>query len=137
MEASEALKKLFADRSVTLANGEKVSILVVNVKTLGPALDLLHKVIADLGVDVAKGIDIEALMKNPLDILKLISKFYDEAVAVAAMHTSLTIEQFQALGLDDAVPVFHAVIAVNKDFFTSHVLPAWAKLQPKKADSAA
>lgn len=57
MDTKQALEKLFSQKTVTLSDGREVAINRVSVRTLGPALALLAKVVEDLKLDITKGID--------------------------------------------------------------------------------
>lgn len=124
MDTKQALEKLFSQKTVTLSDGRDVAINRVSVRTLGPALALLAKVVEDLKLDITKGIDTTAFDGDPAGVLKLISKHYEELVTVAASLTDLTLDDAQKLGADDGVLLIQAVYLVNQDFFTKNVLPA-------------
>lgn len=139
MDTKVALEKLFADKTVTLKDQRKVKLHRVSLETFGPALELLHKIVDHLGLDVAKGIDVGALAENPIGILKLISKFYGEALVLAASLTSLELDEVKALEADDGIKLLHGVYVVNLDFFTNEVIPTLKAtgLGPKQSNAAA
>ena len=124
MDTKQALEKLFSQKTVTLSDGREIPINRVSVRTLGPALALLAKVVGDLKLDITTGIDTSAFDGDPSAVLKLISKHYEELVSVAASLTALTWDEAQSLGADDGVLLIQAVYLVNQDFFTKNVLPA-------------
>ena len=124
MDTKQALEKLFSQKTVTLSDGRDVAINRVSVRTLGPALALLAKVVEDLKLDITKGIDTTAFDGDPAGVLKLISKHYDDVVAVVADHCALSLDEVKQLEADDGVMLAQAVYLLNQDFFTKNVLPA-------------
>ncbi len=124
MDTKAALDKLFKEGSVTLRDGREVLVYRVSIRTLGRALELLAKVVADLKMDITQGIDTDAFGGDPAAVLKLISKHYDDVVAVVADHCALSLDEVKQLEADDGVKLAQAVYLLNQDFFTKNVLPA-------------
>ncbi len=131
MDTKEALNKLFSEGTVALRDGRDVKINKVSIRTLGPALNLLAKVVEDLKMDVSKGIDTDAFGGDPAAVLKLISKHYDDVAHVVGMHCSLGQDGFMTLEADDGLLVTQAVYLLNQDFFTKNVLPALSLVSAK------
>ena len=131
MDTKEALNKLFSEGTVTLRDGRVVKISKVSIRTLGPALNLLAKVVEDLKLDVAKGIDTDAFGGDPAAVLKLISKHYDDVASVVGMHCDLGQDGFMTLEADDGLLVTQSVYLLNQDFFTKNVLPALSLVSAK------
>lgn len=125
MDTKAALEKLFKNGTVELVGAGRVATIQrVSVRTLGPALELLAKVVADLKLDITQGVDADAFGGDPAAILKLVSKYYEDVVAVTADHCDLSLEEVKALDAGDGVLLAQAVYVLNQDFFTKNVLPA-------------
>lgn len=119
---SEILDQLFAKNSVTLPDfGKEVVIKKVTLRTMRPVTILLSKVLADITAEGNSLVNLD--LQDPGLILKLISKYYDEVVAVVVPLTSLSADDLLDMGTDESVIVIQAVLALNKDFFTKKVLP--------------
>ena len=121
MDATQVLATLFSDNSVELGTGEKVAIKKTSLRTMKPALEFLARLLKDLNPDGKSSVTIN--MSDPSTLVQLISKYYDDVVALVVAHSSMDEEKFLDLGLDDSVLVLQGVVALNKDFFMTKVAP--------------
>ena len=126
MDAAQVLATLFADNTVELGDGEKVTIKKTSLRTMKPALEFLARLLTDLNPDGESSVTIN--MSDPSTLMQLISKYYDDVVALVVAHSSVGEDRFLDLGLDDSVRVLQGVVALNKDFFMTKVAPMLAMM---------
>jgi len=121
-EVNTVLSQLFDKQSVTLTKfGKEVGIRKVTLRTMKPVTDLLGRVLDDLKLDATNMPTVD--FGSPAMILKLISKHYDEVMAIVVDHTTLELNDLLDMDTEESILVIQAVIVLNKDFFTKKVLP--------------
>lgn len=116
------LEQLFDDTRITLAQARReVEIKKVTLRTMKPIATFIATLFADLQLtaDNLPTVDLQ----NPALILKSISKYYDEIVAIVVSLTDLEPDDLLDMEADESVLVIQAVVALNQDFFTKKVLP--------------
>lgn len=114
--------------SVTLTDTQEVRIFVCNGETLPRLLTFAALVADDLGLSLSDAEGIKDRLLSKADdvsfVLKLIAKYTDEVYALIAAMSSLgTVESVKALPIDDLLTVLLRIVAVNRNFFTTRVLP--------------
>lgn len=118
----EVLDAIFKNNECQMPSGRTVKLRKVTVRTLKPVIDLVAKALEDikeLGGTV--NLDTDA---SPEVLLKLISKHYDEVVALVPLLADITKEEVYDLDPADSLLLVQAIVLLNKDFFTKTVLPA-------------
>lgn len=133
-KAADTTDVLFNTPSVTLADGSKVVVKKVSLRTFGPVLDFVRKVFD--GLDIHGGIPMIDLL-SPGPILQLISKNLEDAYGVIVLLSNVEKEKLLDLDLDDALLIALKIVEVNKRFFTEKILPQVVKLMPSTSEEAA
>lgn len=118
----EVLDAIFKNNECPMPSGRTVKLRKVTVRTLNPVIGLVANALEDLKEmgGLAK-LDVEA---HPEMLLKLISKHYDEAVALVPLLADIQKEEVYDLDPADMLLLVQAIVLLNKDFFTKTVLPA-------------
>lgn len=108
--------------SVPIKDGdEKVGIRKCRVRDLRLISDAMATLSNELGI-TSSG-DMSTDLDSAAAILKLITKCAEEVYKVCSELSSLTVEEFEALDLDDGILVATKIFDVNKDFFLKQVKP--------------
>lgn len=135
MDAQTVLDMLFKDNTVDLPVAQKkVRIKKATLRTLKPIIDLLQQVIADLELTVDNLPSLD--LKDPSTILKLISKYYDQVMDLAAEHSEVERDELVDMDMEDSVLLIQCVIALNQDFFMTKVLPTLQLFKPAAKEKA-
>ena len=118
----EVLDQLFTEQKITLPSSKKeVKIKKVTLRTMKPVMDLIAEVLEELQLSVDNLPTVN--LQNPALLLKLISNRFEQVIAVAGKLSSLTEDELLDMDMDESVIVVQAIVALNKDFFTTKVLP--------------
>ena len=124
------------DPFIYLKDGSKVDIHKCKTRNIGSVLQLISKVMEDLGVRDTTGtlgVDLE----NPAFLLNVLAKASGNVLEVAGDLCSLNHEEIADLEIDDTLKILVQIIAVNKDFFLKNVMPlAQSALQENKPASS-
>ncbi len=107
---------------VHLKDDTKVEIYKCKTKNIGSVLQLISKVMDDLGVKDTSGA-FSVNLENPAFLLNTLAKSSGNVIEVAGDLCSLTYEEIGELEVDDTLKVLIQIITVNKDFFLKNVLP--------------
>lgn len=128
--ANELLEKLFKTNTVILDEGLKtervIQIKKVSLRTMKPITDLIARVIEDLGLNKENLPTVD--LQDPVTILKLISKYYDDVIALLVSLTDVPKDDLLDMAADHSLSVVQGVIALNKHFFTTKVMPGLTAL---------
>jgi len=107
---------------IVLKDGTEVKIHKCKTKNIGSVLQLVSKVMDDLGVRDTTG-TIGVDLENPAFLLNTLAKSSGNVLEVAGDLCSLSHEEIAELEIDDTLKILIQIIAVNKDFFLRNVLP--------------
>lgn len=110
------------DTKVILKDGTSVDIYKCKTKNIGAVLQLISKVMEDLGVRDTTGV-LGVDLENPAFLLNTLAKSSGNILEVAGDLCSMNYEEIGELEIDDTLKVLIQIIAVNKDFFLRNVLP--------------
>lgn len=110
------------DTQLVLKDGTKIEIYKCKTRNIGSVLQLVSKVLEDLGVKDTKGA-ITVDLNDPAVMLKILAQSSGNVLEVAGDLCSLSHEQIADLEIDDTLKVVMRIVEVNKDFFSKNVLP--------------
>lgn len=113
---------------VTLSDETEVMVRVCSGRVLPDALALVAKVAEDLNLDFRDAAKIQDKLleqvANVSFILQLISKYTkDVYVLLVQLSNVKDVDALMDMPLDDLAAVAIKVVEVNRDFFTSRILP--------------
>lgn len=125
---SEAVEAVTTGTEVQLREHEKpVEVHICRLRDIPAFLELVAKLFTDLEVPLGDKGGIEAVVAAKLNdgpfVLKLISKHMNDVLKVLASLTSLSFEEIEELGPDDAILLAKTAGSVNYSFFMERVLP--------------
>lgn len=108
--------------SVPVRDGEqKVGVRKCRVRDLRLISDAMSTLADELGLTSSGEMAVN--LDSASAILKLITKCADEVYKVCSELSALSVEEFEALDLDDGISVAMKIYEVNKDFFLKQVKP--------------
>jgi hypothetical protein len=121
MDATMVLNKLFEKgNKIDLPQfGKSVQLRKATLRTMSGALNFLETLLADLQLDMNNIPKVD--LTDPGLLLKLISKYYTEVVALAVAHSDLTTDELMDMDADESLLVLQGVVILNKDFFMNKV----------------
>lgn len=111
---------------VRMDDGSTLDVHVHKCKArqIGYVMRFLANAFKSMGIkDFKEAAGVVERLKDPNNLLNILSDIMEDAISTAAILTDLEEEQFQNLDLDDAVAVMLAVWTVNQAFFSARVLP--------------
>lgn len=125
---SEAVEAVTSGKEVQLREHENpVEVHICKLRDIPAFLELVALLFTELEVDLGNREGIEKIVSAKLNdgpfILKLISKYMNDVLKVLASLTSLTFEEIENLGPDDAILLAKTAGEVNYNFFMVRVLP--------------
>ena len=125
----EEMDVVVQDRApIKIRVGSKdVEILRARVRHGAVLSHCVDKIFSALGVKKLDQIHIKLDLNDPSVLTGLFTKCYPEVTKLMSTLTSLTVEEFEDLELDDGIAVATEVLLVNKDFFLTRVTPILAK----------
>lgn len=101
-----------------------VQIRKCKARQIGYVMRFLANAFKTMGIkDFKEAKGVVERLKDPNNLLNILSDIMEDAIATAALLTDLESEEFHNLDLDDALAVMLAVWAVNQAFFSTRVLP--------------
>lgn len=108
--------------SVPIKDGEeKVGIRKCRVRDLRLISDAMATLSNELGISSSG--EMSTNLDSAAAILKLITKCAEEVYKVCSELSSLSVDEFEALDLDDGILVATKIFDVNKDFFLKQIKP--------------
>jgi len=110
------------NREVTLKNGREVEIYKCKTKNIGMILQLVSKVLHDLGVKDTSG-TVAVDLNDPSVIMKTMASSSANVLEAMGELCSMPLEEINELEIDDTLKILIQIIEVNKDFFLRNVLP--------------
>lgn len=118
-------KKISVDLVGEDENGNALSFPVkinrVPIRAFGEVVGIVSIFLKELGVAEDGRITLD--LKDPGQILNLVSKLPQEVNKILGMLTSLSDEEVEVLELDHTCELLAKVLEVNKDFFIQKVKP--------------
>jgi hypothetical protein len=121
MDAVLVLNKLFdnGNKLELPVFGKSVQLRKATLRTMAGALGFLETLLSDLKLDMNNIPQVD--LTDPGLLLKLISKYYTEVVALAVAHSDLTTDDLMDMDADESLLVLQGVVILNKDFFMNKV----------------
>lgn len=133
-EVRSPLEVLFGKDVFSLA-GREVQVKRVSVRNIKPLLATVRLLISEIDfkrIDEARtsGTDVNtlSLFESPSQALEFVEKHIDTIIGVVVELTNLSKEDVENLGIDEVSVVIANILAINKSFFLTQVLPLFRKL---------